>query len=226
MRSDPELWSELQTYGWIPRQAKAHPEHEPRNGLYMCIHHHRAFDAYRFFIRFYPDIRKFVFVNYSEDAFLRQYHGKAIALDVGDRYAPFPSLFIVHEMRVRGFHPFRPIQPDIGDGIPWQDWILSDDVLMDNTSNNYFNRDSPPHNGESNAFGQPRVLFQPGTTTTGGGSSGGRTLALNDNVIADILAATRELPSWKACQMEGMGWSGTAEENIQKYVSTFDVQGP
>ncbi|EJD00478.1 uncharacterized protein FOMMEDRAFT_159179 [Fomitiporia mediterranea MF3/22] len=172
-------------------------------------------------------IRKFVFVNYSEEEALRQYHGKAVALDVGERYAPFPSLFIIHEMRVRGFNPFGPIDDDI----PWQDWILSDGVLMDNTSNNslnYFNRDSLPHNSGSNALGQPRVQFQHRTTTTGGGSSGRRTLVLNDNlnVIADILAATRASPSWKACQMEGMGWSGTTEENIQKYVSAFDVQDP
>jgi len=49
-------------------------------------------------------------------------------------------------------------------------------------------------------------------------------LALNPDVIADILAATRAMPSWKACQMEGTGWTGTAEENIQKYVSSIGVQ--
>ena len=39
-------------------------------------------------------------------------------------------------------------------------------------------------------------------------------LELNDNVIADTLTATRAMPSWKACEIEGTSWTGTAEENI------------
>lgn len=41
-----------------------------------------------------------------------------------------------------------------------------------------------------------------------------------------ILAATRAMPSWKACQMEGASWSGTTEENIEKCVSTIGVEEP
>ncbi|KAF8338519.1 hypothetical protein F5887DRAFT_982643 [Amanita rubescens] len=55
-------------------------------------------------------------------------------------------------------------------------------------------------------------------------SSSQHTLALNADVIADILAATRAMPSWKACQVEGTDWTGTAEENIQKYISSIGVQ--
>jgi hypothetical protein len=55
-------------------------------------------------------------------------------------------------------------------------------------------------------------------------SSGQRTVALNADVIADILAATRAVPSWKARQIEGTSWTGTAEENIKKYVSSIGVQ--
>jgi len=32
------------------------------------------------------------------------------------------------------------------------------------------------------------------------------------------------MPSWKACQMDGTSWAGTAEENIQKYVSSIGVE--
>jgi hypothetical protein len=42
---------------------------------------------------------------------------------------------------------------------------------------------------------------------------------LNADVITDILTATCAMLSWKACQIEGMSWTGTAEENIQKYAS-------
>ena len=121
-----------------------------------------------------------------------------------DRYAPFPSLFIIHEMRVRGFHPFQPVAPTVPDDILWQDWILSGQVF-DNASNS-FKRDSlPPNDNDRSAEAQ--LPFHPMTTA----SSSQRTLALNADVIADILAATRAAPLWKACQVEG-----TAEENIQK----------
>jgi hypothetical protein len=32
------------------------------------------------------------------------------------------------------------------------------------------------------------------------------------------------MPSWKACQVEGTSWTGTAQENIQKYVSSIGVE--
>jgi len=32
-----------------------------------------------------------------------------------------------------------------------------------------------------------------------------------------ILAVSREMPSWKACIIEGTSWEGSAEENIAKY---------
>lgn len=43
-------------------------------------------------------------------------------------------------------------------------------------------------------------------------SSGRRRVALNAGVIGDILAATRAMPFWKTCQMEGTSWTVTAEE--------------
>jgi hypothetical protein len=198
----------------------------------MCKTHHGRFDSYGFFIRFFPDVRlirlwfgpsiyskqigKFVFINYSGHPNLQQFHGKAVALDIKDKHAPFPSLFIIHEMRVRGFHPFQPIVPTIPDGIPWQNWILSDHVF-DNASDS-FKRDRPPPNRNNSVSAQAQQPFHPD-----GASSTQRTLALNANVIADILAATHAMPSWKACQVEGTSWTGTAEENIQKYVSSIGV---
>jgi len=224
--SEPEVWSNLKARNWIPSRAKASPRHEPRDGLLMCPNHHTLFDDYTFFIRFLPNIRKFVLVNYSNHPDLQQCHGKAIALDIRDRYAPFPSLFIIHEMRVRGFHPFQPIEPAMPDDSPWQDWILSHSVF-DNASGS-FKRDSPPDNGDNddNSFAaQSQPQFQPMTMSTGDTSSGGRRVTLNADVIADILAATHAMPSWKACQMDGTSWTGTAQENIQKYVSSIGVAG-
>jgi len=139
-------------------------------------------------------VQKFVFINYSDEPILRPFHGKAIAIDVKDGHAPFPSIFIIHEMRVRGHNPFAPVVHDMPDNIPWQDWILSDGVLG-NTSGS-FNRDKPPRNRNSNnsASAQAQLQFQP-TTNAGGASSDRRVLALNADAIGDILAATYVMPS-------------------------------
>ena len=166
-------------------------------------------------------IRKFVLVNYINEPTLQQFHGKAIALDIRDRHAPFASLFILHEMRVRGFHPTKPIEPAMPDDIPWQDWILSDGVFDNATG--FFKRDRPRDSGNNIYSAQSQPQFQPTTTTTGDVSSGERGVPMNADVIADILAATRAMPSWKACQMEGTSWTGTAQENIERYVSSIGV---
>ncbi|KAM6490479.1 hypothetical protein JOM56_013822, partial [Amanita muscaria] len=215
-------WSDLHSRGWIPSQTKEHFRHEPRNGLLvLCSNHHSYFEGYDFFIRFLPEIQKFVFVNRSDHPSLHKLHGKAIALDIKGRHAPFPSLFIIHEVRA-GFFPFAP-NPDMPNNSAWQDWILSDGVF-DNVSGS-FKRNSLPHDSNccnSSVTAQPQLQFPPATTNAGAASSGGCTLALNAD---DILAATRAMPSWKACQVEGSSWTGTAEENIQKYVSSIGIDG-
>ncbi|KAI0298214.1 hypothetical protein BC826DRAFT_1103150 [Russula brevipes] len=204
--SEPEIWKGLKVRHWIPSQAKQHPKHEPHNGLLMCAHHRIWFDSYDFFICFFPDTRKFVFINYSGDSNLQEFHGKALALDIRDKHTPFPSLLIIHEMRVRGFHPFQPVTPTVQDPAPWQD------------------RKTGSYDGNDSTPAQPRLPSGFMTMNVGGSSSGGRALELNENVIADILAATCAMPAWKACEMEGTGWTGTAAENIEKYVSSIGIQ--
>jgi len=158
-----------------------------------------------------------VFINYSGNRFLQQFHGKSIALDIKDKYAPFPSLFIIHEMHVHGFHHFQPVDPTVLDDIPWQDWILLD-YVFDNVSDS-FKCDLPPPNHNHSSV-QAQHPFHPTTMA----SSGQHTLALSADVITDILMAMCAMPSWKACQVEGTSWMGTAEENIQKYVSSIGAQ--
>ncbi|CAA7260764.1 unnamed protein product [Cyclocybe aegerita] len=220
--SEDETWRDLKRRRWLPSQAKDRPRHEPRDGMLMCRNCHSSFNSYHFFIRFLPDSRKFVFVNYSEEGYFQPFHGKAVALDLKDRYAPFPALFIIHEMRVRGFHPFKPTAPTMPDIISWQDWILSGGVL--NSVSDSFRRDLPPGDDVDDVQPLPQLQSTMSAGNTGSESSGGHTLALNEDVIAQILEATWASPSWKACQMEGTSWDGTAEENMQKYVSSIGVE--
>jgi len=62
---------------------------------------------------------------------------------------------------------------------------------------------------------------RPATVAPGKSSGGivpGRSLpCLYEHTIEAILTATLEMPSWKACELEGTSWDGTAEENIEKY---------
>lgn len=204
----------------------------------MCATHHRLFDNYYFFIRYvrpvsltsscnlgpyidslFEQSRKFVFVNYSGRTYLEQFDGKAIALQSDDCYAPFPPLFIIHEMRVRGFHPFQPTSLYVADNPPWQQWILSDGVF-DEARHEFIRHGN-------NISSQPQPRYQARTTGTAAksGQASGSTLApLDADIIADILAATHAMPSCRACQMEGMNWSGTAEESIQTYISSIGAQ--
>jgi hypothetical protein len=162
-----------------------------------------------------------VFINFSGHEDLHSLHGKAVALDIRDRHAPFPSLFIIHEMRVRGFHPFEPVSPDIADDVRWQDWISSSGVLRTDGGPHYFEREEPPSDEQEDVLGRLELEDLPANLANA--PSGTRSLALNNDVIAEILAATRAMPSWKACEMEGMSWDGTAEENIKKYISSIGV---
>ncbi|KIY42955.1 hypothetical protein FISHEDRAFT_54426 [Fistulina hepatica ATCC 64428] len=187
-------WSDLKHCHWLPSQAKDHPQHESHDGLLMCLFHCVWFDAYEFFICYFPDIHKFILINFSNNPYFQQFHGKAITLDVRDCHTPFPSLFIIHEMHVRGFYPFRLVVPNMPDDILWQHWILSDGVF--NNVSGSFNRDGPP---PSSISMQPLVPgFQPPTMDTGGPSSGRHMVVLNEDIIADILMATHAMPFWKA----------------------------
>ncbi|KAI0263011.1 hypothetical protein BC834DRAFT_971563 [Gloeopeniophorella convolvens] len=223
-QSEYDTWDDLWACGWIPELAERYVHHEPCNGLLLCANHCAGFVTYRFFIRFVPTTRKFIFINYSGDAEEQQYHGKVIALDNRDRHAPFPALFIIHEMRVRGFHPFRPLAPAVDDDPPWQDWILSDGVA---DASGALIRGCPKGSNFGSvapACAADIQLPQVQPPTDSGSADGKTPLVLNQDVIADILAATRAMPSWKACMVEGMSWSGTAEENSQKYTAMFGLQ--
>lgn len=63
----------------------------------------------------------------------------------------------------------------------------------------------------------PANFAVPGNSSAGGPGPHTKPLPpLNQDTIADILTATRESASWKACVLEGTSWNGTAEENTRE----------
>ncbi|KAF6749713.1 hypothetical protein DFP72DRAFT_912492 [Ephemerocybe angulata] len=222
-------WSDLKARGWIPPKVTTYPEHEPRNGMVMCANHRTGFNEYLFFIRYVPEVRKYVFINFSNTKDYEELHGKAVALDPRDHLAPLPALFIIHEMRVRGFRPFEPMEQYVPDNPSWQDWILSNGVL--DTASDSLKRDKPPGSGNDphitidDSF-PALATFAPATVNTGNAPATGQSkLELNADVVRDILTATRESESWKACVREGTSWKGTADENTKTYADLVGVPG-
>jgi hypothetical protein len=127
-------------------------------------------------------------------------------------------------MRVRGFHPFRPTDLDCSDEIGFQGWIMSR-VSVDKSADTFtFKRDLPPVINEDPPaqlqFG-PQI---PSTNTDAGAGRGTRRIILNNDVVAEILAATRASASWKACVVENTDWTGSAEENTAKYLAAVGAQ--
>jgi hypothetical protein len=48
-------------------------------------------------------------------------------------------------------------------------------------------------------------------------------LTFNSEEILKIVAASKELPSWKATIIERSSWEGTADENIEKYREAMSI---
>ena len=127
-------------------------------------------------------------------------------MDATHSHAPFPATFLIHEQRVRGYWPFaNPIAINSSNPFPKQDWILSD---AQDISTGGISRAAT--SGPSSVAMKQMVCDQPSET-------GAFTFKLDAETIEQILFATRNSESWKACVREGTSWEGTAEENIAKY---------
>ena len=46
-----------------------------------------------------------MFINFSRYQYLEKFHGKPVNLDPDHEHCPFPALFLIQEMRTRGFFP-------------------------------------------------------------------------------------------------------------------------
>jgi hypothetical protein len=214
---------------WIPATSRS-VKHESRNGISMCATHHVNFDRHRFYIRYFEQYRKFVMVNHSRHPMLEQYHGKAVLLDPDNTRVPFYTLFIIHEIRVRGRWPFmgdRAISSPVSDA----DWITQ--RLNQQPVQGLPPSLAPPLQGPDGSTLLPASA--PGGSSDSGlvsymtGPSGEQYIVFTNPfnspaALEKEVKALRQTSTWKACIIENTSWEGTGTENISRYLSAVDTE--
>ena len=192
-------------------------EHEPRNGINLCYLHHADFDGYRFFIRwvpsvglnsemivvfsFYQQVRIFVFVNFSRNEDLEQFHGKSVLLDPNDLHSPFPAPFLIQEMRTRGFHPWCADRPPHPTSTTY--------TLGNNRGGGVANLGGGSHTGVGS--GGSGDMGRPGGSGGAASSSGMNQQYLvlgnpfqDPELLESMRRQWQQLPNWKSATVEGL----------------------
>jgi hypothetical protein len=212
-------------------------EHEPRNSINLCSTHHSDFDGYRFFMRwvplvslnsemmavfsYYQQAHIFIFINFSRDEDLEQFHGKSVVLDAAHQHSPFPAPFLIQEMRTRGFHPWytdRPIS-----------YPRSTTYTLDNNSGGGVTDLGGGSDTGVGLDGMGRPGGSGGAVSSSSGPPSDQEYLILGNPFQDpellesMCHEWQQLPNWKSAQVEGLTWEGTAEENARKYTDLVGV---
>ncbi|KAH9830367.1 uncharacterized protein C8Q71DRAFT_862657 [Rhodofomes roseus] len=225
--SERKTWDDLRERGNVPANSTS-AAHERRNTITLCPNHHKRLATYQAFIRFCPELNKYVFVNHSGAPAEAPFHGKAVALESHHANAPFPSLFLVHEYRVRGFFPFREPALDVALPVPWQDWLLARGVI---DAKGDIRRERPAGTNMPTQSGASTPLPACSWLDLAPGCSppGLYTIAPpTSDVAARIVAATHNLPTWTACELEGRDSEGLATRftGHQQTITNDEAQCP
>ncbi|KAF8817172.1 hypothetical protein BYT27DRAFT_7153801 [Phlegmacium glaucopus] len=190
----------MQSLHYIPNYAKS-VHHETRNGILMCATHHRAFNHHLFYIQWHSETNEFVVINHSQHPAYESIHGNVLHFNTNTKQCPFPTTFLWHECRVRGFNPTYGDRPV----------IIKRGGLR---GGGFFGRCDGAGAGageqveghDANASGHDdtnTLTFTP--------------MHMGDDNFAAWLKAAQQHSSWKDCVIENLSWNGTAAENIEKY---------
>jgi hypothetical protein len=93
--------------------------------------------------------------------------------------------------------------------------MISDGVVNENDDGSFsFNREAP-------ASGSPAgqsLNVEKSPATQVASTSGSRVIIMppTADLVDELMAVQRTIPSWKASQRDAIGWEGTAEENMKK----------
>jgi len=177
---------------------------------------------YNFYIKWRSQTNEFIVVNHSQIPGYETIHGTVLHFNTDAKRCPFPTAFLWHEYRVRGFHPTRgdrPVNPKrIGGSLQGGGFSggpdgvgVHDDGRHDeggDHSNGGTGAGEQVDGHDANVSGQddPKTApFTPAPMSFGG------------DEFSAWLKAAKQHSSWRDCVMENTSWSGTAEQNIEKY---------
>jgi hypothetical protein len=158
---------------------------------------------------------------------LEPYHGRAVWLFPDNPRVPFHGTFLDHEMRVCGCWPYLPYFADRPIGLPiqWQDWIVEKEESEDNEMGDDLSLTSTLLKaGQSGCDSNITMCARPVqvTSNTVPKNKNPTTITFsnpiaNPSELEAVMCSARQEPNWKAAQIEGESWEGTAEANILKY---------
>jgi hypothetical protein len=156
---------------------------------------------------------RFVFINQSQSKKLEPYHGRAINLCPGD-HLPFHGAFLVHEMRVHSYWPFREDRL-ISLPISWPNWDFhdggdDDDYSDDDSDDDHHHNKNANKTNYDHPVSSRTTRQQPKTFTPTNPFS-------NPTELQAMKDSFAKQPNWKSAVIEGETWEGTAEENRNKW---------
>lgn len=191
----------------------------------MCVYRRLWFDSYYSFIRFIPDVSfihswAYIGLIVIWNSLRSLCSSASLATQmIRDLMGERLPLTIVFAM-----HPFPPCLSFMR--CVYGVFIHSNLSTHSCTMISFGKTGSHPLAAINLHSAQPHVQAQLMSTITGNtaSSTAGRTLALNEDVISTILAATHAMPPWKARQMEGASWTGTVEENTSPILAYRTVR--
>ena len=160
--------------------------------------------TYNHFVDFQTN--EFIVVNHSRLPDYENIHG--IHLDTNAKCCPFPTAFLWHECRVRGYHPIHGDRP-----------VAIKRCVIRGSSGGH---DVGVH-GDGDRIGSTGAGEQVGqhdADTCVPQDTNAMTftpMRLEADTLALWLQAARQHSSWKGCVDENAPWDGTAEGNIEKY---------
>jgi hypothetical protein len=137
---------------------------------------------------------------------------------------PFPTAFLWHEYRVRGFHPTCDDRPVTLKRLGTTGGLrLGGGGFSGGSDGAGVHHDGPGGRDHGNGGGGAGGQVDGHDTNASGHEDTKATsftptlICLDGDEFTPWFKAAKQHSSWKDCVMENTSWSGTAEENIEKY---------
>ena len=158
-------------------------------------------------------------INHSQTPGFEAIHGNVLNFNTETKRCPFPTAFLWHEYRVRGFHPTRNDRAvnfkKIGGGLSSGGFSGGSGAGVDDGHESYDS--GGDRNGGSGAGEQIDGHASGQDDPITASSFHPARMSFDGDEFSAWLKAAKQHSSWRDCVMENTSWSGTAEQNIEKY---------